>query len=117
MGGLGKARIPSKKKPKNGTGGTLRLIALQIDELGVCVFRSRRILRELDVFTGFQYHPLPGNRAGFRMEDLIGEDLVAGIRRLCIDIVVFVLESFHDETQGPSGNLYRRGSFKINNPG
>ncbi len=35
MGGLGKARIPSKKKPKNGPGGTLRLIALQIDELGL----------------------------------------------------------------------------------
>ncbi len=37
MGGLGKARIPSKKKPKNGPGGTLRLIALQIDELGLRV--------------------------------------------------------------------------------
>ena len=35
MGGLGKARIPSKKKPKNGPGGILRLIALQIDELGI----------------------------------------------------------------------------------
>ena len=34
MGELGKARIPSKKKPKNGPGGTLRLIELQIDELG-----------------------------------------------------------------------------------
>ncbi len=38
MGETGKARIPSKKKPKNGTGGTLRLIALQIDELGLCPF-------------------------------------------------------------------------------
>ena len=52
-------------------------------------------LWELDVFNGFQCYPLPGNRAGFCMGDLIGEDIVAGIRRLCID--TFVLELFHDE--------------------
>ena len=34
------------------------------------------------------------------MADLIGEDLVPGIRRHRIDIVAFFLDSFHDEIQG-----------------
>ncbi len=34
-------------------------------------------LQEFDLLNSFQCHPLPGNRAGLCMADLIGEDLVA----------------------------------------